>query len=308
MKGASTQRSVVDRALQVSPFQWAFMRRANDRLAVLAYHGIDDLDRFRQHLDFLEERFRLVSLEELLSAIRGGEALPPRSVLLTFDDGERSVLESAAPELLARGIPSAVFVVVGLIGTDLPFWWVEAEALAVRARHRQGDAETSFDLLLRKLKRVPDEERIGTLDRLREGAPDLKVRSAQLTAAELTELEASGMAVASHSLTHPCLSRCEPRKVKMEVEESSRILIEMLGHSPRAFAYPDGDCSDEVRRMIADAGYEAAFLFDHRLSARAVAEPLRISRVRINSTTTLDRFATIVSGLHPAIHHARGRN
>ena len=293
----------------MSPFQWAFMRRANNRLAVLAYHGVDDLDTFRRHLDFLEERSRPVSLEELLSALREGDALPPGSVLLTFDDGERSVLEAAAPELRARGIPSVVFVVVGAIGTDLPFWWVEAEALVNRAtQNRQSETGPSLDQLLRKMKRVPDEERLAMLDRLRGEAPGVAVRTAQMTPEELLELEASGMAVASHSLTHPCLSRCAPPKMTREIDESTRVLNDVIGHHPHAFAYPDGDCSDEIRSVVADAGYQAAFLFDHRLSARDVSDPLRISRVRVNSTTTLDRLATIVSGLHPAIHHARGRN
>jgi hypothetical protein len=30
--------------------------------------------------------------------------------------------------------------------------------------------------------------------------------------------------------------------------------------------------------------------------------------VRVNSDTSLDRFAIILSGLHPALHHARGRS
>jgi peptidoglycan/xylan/chitin deacetylase (PgdA/CDA1 family) len=305
---ATTPRSFGDRALRASPFQWAFMRRANDRLTVLAYHGIDDIDRFRQHLDLLAERSRFVSLEEVLHAIRRRGALPPGSVLLTFDDGERSVLKSAAPELRARGIPSVVFVVVGAIGTDQPFWWVEAKALADARTTDRGDPGPPFDALLRKMKRVPDEERLALLDRLRGDAPTVAMRTTQLTAGEVKGLEASGMAVASHSLTHPCLSRCRPEKAKREVDGSTRVLEDLLGHHPGAFAYPDGDCTEEIRGVVADAGYEAAFLFDHRLSGRAVADPLRISRVRVNSTTTLDRFATIVSGLHPAIHHARGRN
>ena len=40
----------------------------------------------------------------------------------------------------------------------------------------------------------------------------------------------------------------------------------------------------------------------------APGHPLRLSRVRVNSDTSLDRFAIILSGLHPALHHARGRS
>jgi hypothetical protein len=51
--------------------------------------------------------------------------------------------------------------------------------------------------------------------------------------------------------------------------------------------------------------YSAAFLFDHR-HARPGSHALRISRLRVNSTTSIDRFAAILSGLHPAVHKARG--
>jgi hypothetical protein len=37
------------------------------------------------------------------------------------------------------------------------------------------------------------------------------------------------------------------------------------------------------------------------------ANPLRLSRLRVNSDTSLDRFDTVITGLHPALHHARGR-
>jgi hypothetical protein len=80
-----------------------------------------------------------------------------------------------------------------------------------------------------------------------------------------------------------------------------------LGRLPRAFAYPDGAWSDEAARVLESRGYEAAFLFDHRRARIPGGDRWGVSRLRVNSTTSLDRFATILSGLHPAIHHLRGR-
>jgi hypothetical protein len=80
-----------------------------------------------------------------------------------------------------------------------------------------------------------------------------------------------------------------------------------IGHPPRAFAYPDSQSDPRVQRALARIGYEVGFLFDHRVNDRSLLDPLSLSHVRVDSTTSIDRFATIVSGLHPAIHHARGR-
>ena len=66
--GAGPIRNGIDRALRLSPLQSAFDRRsARNRLAVLAYHGIDDPDRFAAHLDYIEAHRRLIDLDELIA-------------------------------------------------------------------------------------------------------------------------------------------------------------------------------------------------------------------------------------------------
>ena len=83
-------------------------------------------------------------------------------------------------------------------------------------------------------------------------------------------------------------------------------LVDALGHAPTAFAYPNGDCDARTREAVDACGYEIAFLFDHRLSPAVPTDRLRVSRLRVDSTTSLDRLSTIVSGLHPAMHRLRG--
>lgn len=51
-----------------------------------------------------------VSLGELLAAAAGHAALPPRAILVTFDDGLREQAEHALPVLDRLGVPAAFFV------------------------------------------------------------------------------------------------------------------------------------------------------------------------------------------------------
>ena len=44
-------------------------------------------------------------------------------MLLTFDDGDRSLYVDGLPLLRAYGVPAVAYVIAGLIGTDEPFWW-----------------------------------------------------------------------------------------------------------------------------------------------------------------------------------------
>lgn len=277
-------------------------------MATLAYHGVDSAEAFSRHLDVLVEETHPVPLDDVADALAGRAALPRRAVLVTFDDGYRNVLDVGMPLLAERGIPAVVFVVAGLLDRDEPFWWQEVEDLvsAGGTSERTGATRAPRDVV-RSLKAVPDGERRAALDELRATASRPARRTTQLRTPELRLLESEGIAVGNHSLTHACLTRCNDEELAREVRESQEILTAALGRPPAAFAYPNGDCDDRVRRAVAAGGQQVGFLFDHRLTRFPPPDPLRLSRVRVDSTTTLDRFRTIISGLHPSLHHARGR-
>ena len=97
-----------------------------DRLLVLSYHDIRDevapkgdpdpyavsTQNFAAHLDWISgQGYRPVSLSEVEAAARGERRLPEKAVLLTFDDGLRSVYTHAFPLLRAYGYPALVAVV-----------------------------------------------------------------------------------------------------------------------------------------------------------------------------------------------------
>ncbi len=73
--------SWVDSALRRSPAQSFFDRKASHRLAVLAYHGVDDADRFARQMDHLRRTGHPVTLDQALLAFEGRGVLPQRAVL-----------------------------------------------------------------------------------------------------------------------------------------------------------------------------------------------------------------------------------
>jgi peptidoglycan/xylan/chitin deacetylase (PgdA/CDA1 family) len=301
-------RASLELFLRWSPVQVAFMLQAVRRLTVLAYHGIDDAASFRHQLTYLARATRPVSLDEVLTAMRGGRSLPARAVLLTFDDGHRSLLETGLPLLQERGFPAVAFIVPGVLDTDQPFWWTETEQLLGQGGRSERYPGLTPAAMVWRLKRVPDAERLEVIAELRETANGPSPRTPQLRRAELPLLEGAGITIGNHSVTHPCLPHCDDAKAVAEVTEAHRLLRDALGREPAAFAYPNGDWDQRAEQALAAAGYETAFLFDHRSNPSTPRHPLRISRLRVNSTTSLGRFAMIVSGLHPALHRARGRS
>lgn len=292
-----------DAALSRSPAQPIFHWWASRRLTVLAYHGIDNPDCFEQQLDYLVKHMYPISKDEILAAIAGRRGLPKHAVLITFDDGHRSLFDLAMPMLRDRGLPAIAFVVAGLLDTDRPYWWIEVEELTRRGGTANGFPHLGPKPFAQALKDIPDQQRLKVIAELRQTAPETTLSIPQLRRQELSILESAGISIGNHSLTHPCLPRCPTDKIVTELAQAHEHLTAALGYPPQVFSYPNGDADERVSQTLLALGYKAAFLFDHRISLLPPPDPLRISRLRVNSDTSLDRFQIIISGLHPTLRH-----
>lgn len=108
-----------------------FFARLTDRwrrshIPVLIYHSIDESgspvstspERFWGHWAYLRRHgFRPMALCEAVGLIRSGRPFPPRSVVITFDDGYRNNLEPVRAILQAGGRPT-LFLSVERLGGD----------------------------------------------------------------------------------------------------------------------------------------------------------------------------------------------
>lgn len=82
---------------------------------------------FAAQLEVLADRFRVVTLRELV-ATRGGDGARP-SVAITFDDGYADNLHAAVPLLARQGLPATFFLTSGTLGSEREFWWDELDQL-----------------------------------------------------------------------------------------------------------------------------------------------------------------------------------
>ena len=87
---------------------------------VLIYHRFGEdtypttniaVARFREQLEFLKNNdYTVIPLQQLVQLLQKGTKLPERSVVITIDDGYRSVYENAWPVLRDYGYPFTVFL------------------------------------------------------------------------------------------------------------------------------------------------------------------------------------------------------
>jgi peptidoglycan/xylan/chitin deacetylase (PgdA/CDA1 family) len=78
-----------------------------------------DFDTFRRQIDWLAERYDLVSFGEAQRRLAQGHTQP--SATVTFDDGYAANCEQALPYLISRGIPCTYFVASWHVATGTPF-------------------------------------------------------------------------------------------------------------------------------------------------------------------------------------------
>src|SRR5687768_15139138 len=113
--------------------------RSQSVLTVLAYHRVEQPGRrteldpallsatpeaFERQVAYIARACSPLSLDEVLAVRRGEAAMPPRAVLLTFDDAYRDFAEHAWPVLRRHGVPATLFVPTAYAGdSDLRFWW-----------------------------------------------------------------------------------------------------------------------------------------------------------------------------------------
>jgi peptidoglycan/xylan/chitin deacetylase (PgdA/CDA1 family) len=102
-----------------------------EQVAILSYHDVSPhphpafrrysatVHEFERQMRWLTRRgYAAINLDAFLSACGGRTRLPPRSIIITFDDGFRSCVEHAVPVLQAHGFTAVFYLVAGLMGSS----------------------------------------------------------------------------------------------------------------------------------------------------------------------------------------------
>jgi glycosyltransferase involved in cell wall biosynthesis len=90
------------------------LSKKEEGVSILFYHSVDSgkpLENFRKQIEYLRGNgYRVISIQELISYVKGEKQLPPRSVCLTFDDGYFNNYEKVFPILQRCNMPAAIFL------------------------------------------------------------------------------------------------------------------------------------------------------------------------------------------------------
>lgn len=233
---------------------------------------------FARSLAFFRRHYNVVSLQQVLDARRHGVALPPRALLITFDDGWSDTAEYALPELQRAGLPAVMFLVADAVGREQAFYQEALLAewrlgrLAIDALEAALDAAGApvggngradpdglprFRAAVARVEAMAPAERERFLARLLPGRDD-GLRH-MVDAADLERLVAGGVAIGAHGKTH--IRMTSPHAdIAAELGEARRLAgVHAGGVEVRSLSFPHGRYDESIVRRAQDEGYELMF-------------------------------------------------
>ena len=232
-------------------------------------------EEFRTFVRKLKEHYRPLGMEEFYRGWQDGRRWPPRSVLLTFDDGFRNNLY-AARILREEGLSGVFFVLSEPLQRDFVPWYLRfAHIRSARRRHCCTLDGQTYDLRIDPQRRrwlyrfkerilsVPPAEADGMLARLAEELDAAPIDPDDedyvfFRPEDLREMVALGMDIGAHSATHMNLAQATDQELHYEIVECREKLVGILGQPVTLISYPDGRFDERVIRLTSQH-YRFAF-------------------------------------------------
>ena len=314
---------------------------------VITYHGIFSAgyhehsptldghlvtaERFRRHMRLLQSEYNLISPQQFLAYLRGETACPPRSVLLTCDDGLANVLTEMLPIIGELELPFLVFL-TGASASEQPsmlwyeklYLWLEQGKGSARLQLpdssellivRSGNPAVQWRPCIRTLSRFDADQREQLLGELRtqlgisetwdseysQNEPRRR-RFFVLNAAEARALVSAGVTIGVHTMSHPMLSKMSEQSAYTEMAESRARLEAAIGVPVWAIAYPFGDpeaVGPRESELAKRAGFQCGFVNSEMHTY--TDERFMIPRIHVSSEMSTAELDAHLSGFYRRI-------
>ena len=257
-----------------------------NRFLALAYHDVEDQDpdqafvsvsteHLVQQFAWLRENgYHPITVDQILEANRGGQPLPDKAVLLTFDDGYRSFYTRVFPLLQAYQWP-AVLAPVGA--------WLDTP----------DNKPVDFG------GKPVERERFLTWSQVKEmarsGLVEIGAHTNNLHYGILANPQGNmepAAAIRAYDAETGLYETNEQYKtrIKQDVARITKKIQRVTGKKPRVWVWPYGAASGGALKIVQDQGYELALMLDSGLGD--VQDLLNIPRVLVSNDPQLEAFAS----------------
>lgn len=263
-------------------------------LQVLCYHGISlhdehsfqpklfiKEDTFRMRMAYLEENgYSVLSLDDALAGINQN-TLPPKSLVITFDDGWLGIGTKAAPVLKKYKFPSTLYVTTRDVINKVPVFDVSLRYLLWKERNKVLDLST-FGLSSETIFLNSSEERERAARHISEACKEWNDNDKQalllklakklnidlnldkenslfrlMTTEQLAQLPSYGMDLQLHTHRHQ-LPVNDPEGLKDEINNNRSILERIVPGPLQHLCYPSGKFHPSQFPLLQKLGVKSA--------------------------------------------------
>ena len=222
------------------------------------------MEEFEWQMQYLKDNgFHPISQEQLMGYWFEGKPLPLKPVLITFDDGFRTIYRDAFPVMKTMKYPSILFLYTAFIRNR-----------ELADKHREEEGSKAGKKAEKKVEALED--------------------------SDILEMQKSEMVVESHTTHHLNLGKENEKK---DPDEGGKLLTDELTEpltfietrfkrKPQWLAYPYGVYDPSVLKAVQDAGYQLAFTVNPGPNDRTVP-PLMLKRNLVLYPISHERFARI---------------
>jgi peptidoglycan/xylan/chitin deacetylase (PgdA/CDA1 family) len=263
-------------------------------------------------LSFLTKHYSPVSLEEIL-ADADSQSLPPRAVLVTFDDGYASAINWAAPLCKRFGVPAVFFLnaafldnhhlapdnLICFVANELGMETINAAARVIKGTDSprlnfMADVFSRFFPAISLAERATFLDALAHLGGINEGQLAEEARL-YLTCKQVRELASLGFEIGNHTYTHIRCRSLTREELGGEVDRNKAELESISGKSVRSFSVPYGsseDLSSDLVGHLKLSGHEVAFLSESAANLQG-ADKFQFDRVSMHANSDDSLFFQI---------------
>lgn len=268
------------------PFRWHVFRQL-PCLCEPYYHIVDNnesihtkhlyphkiISQFSEDMEYIAKCFHLIDLPMLLSHAKYNDPLPPKALLLSFDDGFRQMHDLVAHILIEKGIP-ATFFINSSFTDNRNLCFQHKASLIVEHLLNNNPSKAIVNEIYRRLPQneqspIPitsrilaikysEREIINNIAGILEIDIDDYLRKEQpyLTTGQIRNLIQKGFTIGAHSVDHPLYRDLILDEQIRQTTESMRFVKETFNLDYGAFAFPHSDygVSIEYFRRIQETG------------------------------------------------------
>jgi peptidoglycan/xylan/chitin deacetylase (PgdA/CDA1 family) len=294
------------------------LRRRNT-LLILCYHGISLSDEhewegglyitpalFRRRLEALRNlNTNVLPLAEGLERLQAG-TLPPRSVVITFDDGFYDFYRHAVPALSEFGFPCTVYLTTYYCDYKLPIFNLMVSYLLWKSGQPEKSSGPGRAREVERLMQQAEREHLDTIGKNRmaeslaaslgvDYRPLLDCRLFQIMSPdEVAQAARQGIDVQLHTHRH---RTPEDRELFVrEIRDNARRIENFSGRIPDHFCYPSGVTSPRFLPWLKECGVRSATTCNYGL-AKAGCDPLMLPRFLDSSSVDDIDFESWLSGI-----------